>query len=131
MGNRTAPPVYTKETDDIDEISAKQAVSAVLRFLTRMGVIRYNSHSGYIANVILEDELTSVHSDEAGVFHRFKGPGEEVHRGDVIAEVLDPYEGDVISQIIAPTEGIIFFSHKKPLITQRDIVCKIIRRLHE
>lgn len=47
----------------------------------------------------------------------------------MIAEVLDPYEGDVISQIIAPTEA--YYFHKKPLITQRDIVCKTIRRLHE
>lgn len=123
--------VYTKETDNIDEESAKQAVSAVLRFLTRMGILRYNCHSGYIASVINEDELTSVHSEVAGILKRCRFPGEEVRHGQVIAEVLDPYEGTVRAQVLSPTDGIIFFSHKKPLVTQRDIICKIIHRLHE
>lgn len=123
--------VYTKETDNIDEQSAQMAVSAVLRFLTRMGILRYNSHSGYIASVIYEDELTTVHADEAGILRRYHFPGEEVHRGDVLAEVLDPYEGTVKAKIESPTDGIIFFSHKKPLVIQKDIVCRIIRRLHQ
>lgn len=41
--------VYTNRNDTIDEKSARQAVAAVLRFLTRMGIIRYESHSGYKA----------------------------------------------------------------------------------
>ncbi len=123
--------VYTKETDLIDGDSARQAVSAVLRFLTRMGIIRYNCHSGYIASVIAEEELTTVHANAGGIYHRLKMPGQETHRGEVIAEILDPYEGIVRSQVISPTDGVIFFSHKKPLVMEHDIVCRIIRRLHE
>jgi len=129
--NTNAFSVYTNETDEIDEVSARQAVSAVLRFLTRMGVIRYNSHGGFIASVINENDLTSVRNDVAGIYRRKKVPGDEIHRGDVLAEIIDPYEGEVISQIIAPTEGIIFFAHKSPLVNGNEIVYKIIRRLHE
>ncbi|MDD2980278.1 MAG: M14 family metallopeptidase [Hespellia sp.] len=123
--------VYTNETDEIDENSARMAVSAVLRFLTRMGIIKYNSHSGYIANVIYEDELTTVHAGSAGIFRRKREPGEEVLRGDVLAEILDPYEGTLREAVTAPTDGIIFFAHRKPLITEKDVVCRIIRRLHQ
>jgi predicted deacylase len=129
--NTNAFSVYTNETNEIDEVSARQAVSSVLRFLTRMGVIRYNSHGGYIASVINENDLTSVRNDVAGIYRRKKVPGDEIHRGDVLAEIIDPYEGGVISQIIAPTEGIIFFAHKSPLVNGNEIVYKIIRRLHE
>lgn len=129
--NTNAFSVYTNETDEIDEVSARQAVSSVLRFLTRMGVIRYNSHGGFIASVINENDLTSVRNDVAGIYRRKKVPGDEIHRGDVLAEIIDPYEGGVISQIIAPTEGIIFFAHKSPLVNGNEIVYKIIRRLHE
>jgi predicted deacylase len=129
--NTNAFSVYTNETDEIDEISARQAVSSVLRFLTRMGVLRYNSHGGYIASVINENDLTAVRNEVAGIYRRKKMPGDEIHRGDVLAEILDPYEGEVISQVLAPTEGIIFFSHKSPLVNENEIVYKIIRRLHE
>ena len=33
--------IYTKETDRIDDASAAQAVTAVLRFLSRLGVVKY------------------------------------------------------------------------------------------
>ena len=39
--------VYTSATDRIDEASAKQAVASVMRFLSRMGIIKYHGHSGY------------------------------------------------------------------------------------
>lgn len=123
--------VYTSETDVVDEESARQAVSAVLRFLTRMGILRYHSHSGYIPSTVNEDELAIVKTDTSGIYRRLKHPGEEVRMGEVLGEILDPYEGDVIRQILSPVEGMIFFSHKKPLVTESEIVYKIIRRLHE
>lgn len=123
--------IYTNETDEVDEASARQAVAAVMRFLTRMGILRYHNHSGYIATVISEEELTQIKSNVGGIYRRLKHPGEEVHMGDVLAEIVHPFEGEVISQIIAPTEGIIFFAHKKPLVTENEVIYKIIRRLHE
>lgn len=123
--------VYTSETDLVDEDSARQAVSAVLRFLTRMRILRYHSHSGYIATVVGEEELTQVKTNAGGIYRRLKAPGEEVQMGEVLAEIIHPYEGEVISRILAPTEGIIFFAHTKPLVTENEIIYKIIRRLHE
>ena len=37
---------YTKETAHIDEDSAAQAVSAVLRYLSRLGVVKYTCYRG-------------------------------------------------------------------------------------
>lgn len=123
--------VYTSETECVDEQSARQAVSAVLRFLTRMGILRYHSHGGYIATMVGEEELTVVKTNAGGIYRRIRHAGEEVHMGDVLAEIIHPYEGDVISRILSPTEGIVFFEHKKSLVTESEIIYKIIRRLHE
>ena len=101
--------IYTGACDQVDESSAKQAVSAVLRFLTRMGILRYTSHSGYIASVVVEQDLTSVCSDNAGIYRRYFKPGDEVKRGEVLADVISPDDGSVISQIHSPTEGTILF----------------------
>lgn len=131
MWNTNAFSVYTNATDQIYELSAKHAVVAVLRFLTRMGIIKYNSHSGYIASVINEDDLKSVKTEAAGIYRRIKNPGDAVERGDVLAEILDPYEGEVISQILSPTDGVIFFAHTSPLVMENVVVYKIIRRIHE
>jgi len=131
MNGSSAFSVYTSATDRIDERSAKQAVSSVLRFLTRMGIIKYNCHNGFIATTLEEESLMSVRVNVSGIYRRFKDPGDEVAFGDILAEVVDPIEGEVISQIIAPSDGIIFFAHAKPLVIENCIVYKMIRRLHE
>lgn len=123
--------IYTSETDKIDPNSATQAVAAVLRFLTRMGIVKYQGHSGYIANVIKEDELINVSTSEAGIFRVVKGANDEVEVGDVLAEILHPYEGNVIIQILSPVDGIIFFAHNEPLVMENTVIYKIIPKLHK
>ncbi|MDD3252150.1 MAG: succinylglutamate desuccinylase/aspartoacylase family protein [Lachnospiraceae bacterium] len=129
--NTNAFSIYTSATSHIDEPSARMAVSSVLRFLTRMGILRYTSHSGYIASVIHEDDLTNVKNDLPGLYRRHMEPGQEVHRGDVLASIIDPMEGEIISQILSPTDGIVFFAHHAPTVMEGTIIFKIIRRLHE
>jgi predicted deacylase len=131
LSGTNAFSIYTSATDNIDEKSASQAVSSVLRFLTRMGIIKYNCHSGYIASVIEEHSLMPIRSSVSGIYRPLKHPGDEVKYGEIISEIIDPMEGEVISQVTAPSDGIIFFAHTKPLVIQNCVVYQLIRRMHE
>lgn len=131
MNGTNAFSLYTNATDTVDEKSARQAVSAVLRFLTRMGIVKYNNHSGYIASVIEEQELMPVKSEQAGFYRRLKEPGDPVFHGETIAQVIDPYEGEVTGNISSPTDGIVFFAHTAPMVMENAVIYKIIRRMHE
>lgn len=122
--------VYSSATETIDEASAKQCVASVLRFLTRMGIIKYNCHGGFIASIVEDEAFLPVRVDASGIYRRLKKPGEEVKFGEVLAEVVDPMEGEVISQILSPTDGVIFFTHTKPLVMQNCIVYRLLRRMH-
>ena len=51
-----------------------------------------------------------------------------IHDGGIPEKL---YEGNVISVVLSPTEGIVFFTHKKPLAAENEVICRIIRRLHE
>ncbi|MDE5907619.1 MAG: succinylglutamate desuccinylase/aspartoacylase family protein [Lachnospiraceae bacterium] len=123
--------LYTNRNDTIDDENARQALSAVLRFLTRMGIIRYESHSGFISHVLMEDDLTDVYVGKGGIFRGLVKPGEYVRYGYPIAEIRDPYEGFIKEAIIAPTSGIVFFAHTEALITQGEMAYRLIHRLHQ
>ena len=123
--------VYSATTNSIDDESAKMAVSSVLRFLTRMGIIRYESHGGYISTILKEKDLVSVRADEAGFLRRIVGVNEEVKRGQVLAEIINPMDGNVKAEIIAPTDGIVFFVQNSPLVFQNVVIYKIVRRMHK
>nr|MCR5654995.1 succinylglutamate desuccinylase [Lachnospiraceae bacterium] len=58
-------------------------------------------------------------------------PGEEVHYGQRLAEVIDPFEGNIKERIKADTEGVVFYAHTDPLINEGDVVYRLIHRLHE
>ena len=83
--------IYTSETAHIDEESAAQAVSAVLRYLSRVGVVKYTCHSGYLSTVINENDLATVLTPAGGIFRALRVPGQEVEYGDTIGEILDPF----------------------------------------
>lgn len=129
LGGTEAFSVYTNETENIDEESANLAVAAVLRFLSRMGIIKHQCHGGYMATILDEETLMPVKSALGGIYRRIKKPSEEVTQGEVIAEVLDPYENTVLEEIKAPCNGIIFFAHKSPLVCEGTVLYKIIKRL--
>lgn len=123
--------VYTNQNEVIDEKSAKQSVAAVLRFLTRMGIIRYESHSGYISHIIMEEDLSDIFTTKSGIFRPLVKVGEEVHYNQALAEIIDPLQGEVLEVVKADTEGILFFAHTEPLVSEGDIVFRLIHRLHE
>lgn len=123
--------IYSGYNDSINEEKAVQSESAVLRFLTRMGIIRYDSLSGFISHVIEEDSLTNVYAARGGFIRKLKKIEDEVMYGEVVAEVLDPFEGYVKEQIKAPTEGIVFFAEREPLVNESDVIYKIVRRIHK
>ena len=81
--------IYTRETAHIDEESAAQAVSAVLRYLSRVGVVKYTCHSGYLSTVINENDLATVLIPAGGIFRALRVPGQEVEYGDTIGGILD------------------------------------------
>ncbi|PKM94641.1 MAG: succinylglutamate desuccinylase [Firmicutes bacterium HGW-Firmicutes-1] len=120
--------LYTNQTDAIDEASAKEAVTSILRFLSRMGIIKYHTHSGYISSSLEDDNLITVHTHTAGIFRSKVKPGDDVVYQQVLAEILHPYEGNVIAQILSPTNGVIFFAHSNPLAMENQVMFKLIHR---
>lgn len=123
--------VYTNQNYRIDEDSARQAVAAVLRFLKRMGIIRYDSHSGFISHVLYESDLSNVSAEKAGIFRGLVHAGDDVRYGMELAKIIDPYDGSVRETITAPTDGIVFFAHSGSLVCQKDTAYRLIHRLHE
>lgn len=129
MSNTAAFSVYTNETENIDEASADMAVASVLRFLSRMGIIKYQCHGGYMSTTLEENSLMPVKSTAGGILRRIKKPWDEVVQGETMAEIYHPYEHTVLEEIKASCNGVVFFSHNSPLVSQSAVVYKIIKRI--
>lgn len=122
--------VYSGYNEIINEERATQCVSAVLRFMTRMGILRYDCLSGYISHVINEDSLTDVCASSGGILKCLKEIGNEVKYGEEVAEIIDIFTGEIKEKICAPTDGIIFFRQNESLVNESDVIYRIVRRIH-
>ena len=122
--------LYTRETANIDEKSATQAVNAVLRYLSRIGVVKYACHNGFLSTVINESDLATVLTPTGGIFRALKAPGDEVKYGETIGVILDPFTAEVAAEVTSTTSGLVFFAMEKPLVLQHEVAFKLIRRLH-
>ena len=119
--------VYTTATDQIDEMSAREIVEAVLRFLVSRGILQnVHTSSPEPCRIVPENSLISVHTHEAGIYRRFHHPGDRVREGQVLCEIIHPLEGRVIDRVYSPVDGRVFFAHLSPLVKEQDTIYKII-----
>ncbi len=123
--------LFTKETSIIDEATAEVGVSAILRFLARQKVIDLKMTGGFHSLVIKEENLSTVRAKTAGILRPFVQPFDEVRKGDVVAQILDPYEGGVKSEVKTPCDGVVFFLSSNQLIMEHTSVCKIAKHVHK
>lgn len=120
--------VYTTDTDEIDPKSAADAVKGIEQMLNREGILHSSVSGGYHYNsqVLCDDDMTSVRCREAGIYENRVYVGEEVCKGQLLAEITDPYEGIVLEQLTAPVDGTVFFQHKAPLIYADTAAIKLV-----
>ena len=120
--------LYTTTMETIDPSSSKQAVDAILNFLSKEGIIRFTGKEGYISRIIQSKDIISLRSGKAGFLEILKQVGEYVEKGEPIARILDTYSAHVLSEseITSPVDGTIGFSSSSPLIYENTTIFKII-----
>ncbi|MFI3320524.1 MAG: M14 family metallopeptidase [Rikenellaceae bacterium] len=121
--------VYTGRTDKVNSANVDEALEALLRFMINIGVVNSSIRPGYRAQTITDANLVTIPSPKAGLIRRFKRAQESVRKGDLLAEIMDPYEATVLAEITAPVSGVVFFNHAEPLILEGARAFQIVEDL--
>lgn len=121
--------LYTSDTERIDQSSAGQAVLAVMNFLSGEGVIQYHVPERVDSKIVRDEEMIFVKTAKSGIFEPAVRAGEDVVTGQVLANILDPYEGDILETLYAPCSRRVFFLHNEPLTYANTAVVKLIEKI--
>ncbi|MCM1530293.1 MAG: M14 family metallopeptidase [Alistipes sp.] len=127
LWNTKAYSLFTHSTDDMKEDSADNAVNAILRFMKNREIINYSIHAGYVTSVISESDMLQVHSKCGGICRIKVKIGDTVERGQIIAEILDPFTCELLSEIKAPEKSTVFFHFSSPLIVEGTVIFKLVK----
>lgn len=118
--------IYTTSTTQVDKDSAQMAIRSILNFLHKEGIVEYHGHEGYVSLVVEDTDMALVRTGTAGIFEGLVRVGEEVSKGQRLAQIIDPYEGEIRETVYSPMDGIIFFAHDEPLTYADAAVYKLI-----
>lgn len=118
--------LFSRATDDVDLKSAESCVMAILRLATRLGLITYDLHGGFVTQVVKEDHLVPVINPSAGLLRRLVEVGDHVRTGQELACIYDPLTGEELDTLASPVNGTVFFSHTSSLATERSIIYRLI-----
>ena len=119
--------IYSGQNNQVESHATASAVSSIMRFMQRTGIIRQTliSRPDYNSQLINEADLVKIKANTAGILYRSKTAGSVVRSGEVVARIIDPYDGTVTEEITSPTDGIVFFACNKPLALQNTLLFRI------
>ena len=125
--NTQAFSFYTTTTTSINRNSAGQSVLSIMKFLSALGIIKYQHSEQKKKSIVIRDtQMVSVRTAKSGIFEPMVKVGDEVVEGTPLANIVNPYDGEVMETLYAPTDGKVFFMHTEPLTYANTAVCKLI-----
>lgn len=118
---------YTTTTTRIDRSAAGQSVLSIMKFLSALGIVKYQSGSTAPRSIVINDtDMVGVQTAKSGIFEPLVKVGDDVSEGTPIANIIHPYEGRILETLYAPKDGKIFFLHTDPLTYANTSVVKMV-----
>ena len=125
--NPQAFSFYTTTTTSINRNSAGQSVLSIMKFLSALGIIKYQyPHQKNPSRVVRDTEMVSVRTAKSGIFEPLVQVGQDVSEGTPLANIVHPYEGEIMETLYAPVEAKVFFMHTDPLTYADTALFKLV-----
>lgn len=120
---------YTTSTTSIDRSSAGQSVLSVMKFLSSLGIIKYQyRESQKTPEVVYDTDMVSVQTAKSGIFEPLVKVGDFVKEGTPLANIVQPYDCEIMETLYAPVDSIVFFMHTDPLTYANTAVVKLVTK---
>ncbi len=126
---------YTTNTETVNRESSKEAIASILHFMTETGLLRDvspeelqgESHfQPAESRIVGGEDIVTVRAPRAGFFHGYVHPGEQVKKGQLLAEIDSAEDAELLAEITAPCDGVVLFAHTESVTYSNSAVFKII-----
>ncbi|MET1219343.1 MAG: succinylglutamate desuccinylase/aspartoacylase family protein [Glaciecola sp.] len=102
-----------------DELSIRAGITGIQNVLASLGMIPKRRKRKNKIDTLIANTSSWLRAPESGVVRDLKQLGDQVQKGDVLAQVCSP-TGDYKFDVIAPRSGIIIGKQNIPLVQEGD-----------
>lgn len=74
------------------------------------------------------DDVAYLNASRSGVFVPCVKHWEELNKGEVIGQIIDPLKGEVVDEIISPIDGILFTIREYPIVDEGSLIGRLLRK---
>ena len=111
---------------DIHRSFGNQVVDGIFHIMSEMGIWSGPESKVQEPAVSSDGEVEFIRSNEDGVFLPLIEHNHYVKKGDLIGEVVDPFEGTVKQQIRTEHGGLLFTLRAYPVVYEGDLLARIL-----
>lgn len=123
-GTKACSVVFGKN-GTIDRVSSGEVHGALVRLMSKRGILNVSVFDGYSSNIIEPDHITVLKAQCAGIFDSIVECGVAVQKGEVLGRITDALSGEKLENITAPIDGVVTCQYANPLIFQNSIAFRI------
>lgn len=109
-----------------DEMAVRSGVAGILRVLHHEGMLPARGISRPRSTSLMASDTQWLRAPRGGLLRTFKGDGEIVSEGEVMAAVSDPF-GEIETEIPAPCDGLVIGRAVLPVVNEGDAVFHLAR----
>ncbi len=120
--------LYTGCTNNFDEKDMSEPLEAIQRFMQGQGLLKSFVRPGYKPEFITNGDMITLRSKCSGLLRQLKKSKDTIHKGELLAEIIDPYDASIRESIYAPVSGVIFFNHAGPLALEGAHIFEIVQQ---
>lgn len=113
---------------EILEDLALDQTTAILRFLSKVGVLKMKIPERFSPVLLEEADLQLVRNKQPGLFLPLKSPGSGVFEGETLGWVRDTLTGEPLEELLSPSLGTVFFRYARPVIYEEDLAFGVATR---
>lgn len=137
--NSTGTPCLVVEMgvgQRINHGMCRQLEKGIFQLMFDMGIWKkspdemeiFNEVESHKAMLCKGDTVEFLNAEKSGIFLTEKKAGENIHKGELIGEIVSPLEGKIISTVLAPCDGYLFTIRAYPVVYEGSLMARIFKQ---
>lgn len=107
----------------------EQLVEGIFHLMEHLGI--WCGSTGEVREPIISknpQDVGYLNASVGGLFIQKVHHGEELKKGDLIGQIIDPLSGKVLDEVLSPVDGILFTIREYPIVDEGSLVGRLLRK---
>ncbi len=101
-------------------------IGGILNLMRNMGMWDGSVSSEIISPLLsTKGEVCFMNADASGIIIPAVSHSDKVKRGDLLCQIVDPFEGIVLQDVLSPVDGLVFTLRTYPVVYEGSLIARI------